>query len=185
VNKVLFYYTLFCRVILIKISITLIISSFSKQLDINSLSLSVPSIIFILIVAGINCFYFYPFVLANLAAGISKVATIFNYLMEGIEIGLSIIIIRERGIRYTGLFDLTDPSGSKLRNFYWFNMGHFEIKHVNLNNNIICVLVPLTRNILTPLEAYGVRQTAMRYVIMNNPTHSCFRNTVRIPYSVY
>lgn len=61
-NLTAFFYTLFCKVVLIRIVVTLVISAYTKKLSLNSFSLSVSSIIFIFILGGIYFYCTIPFV---------------------------------------------------------------------------------------------------------------------------
>ena len=71
VNLTLFYYALFCKLVLLKIVITLVISAFTKEFHLNSFSLNVSTVIIIFILGGINFYHILPFVKVVLPAALS------------------------------------------------------------------------------------------------------------------
>jgi hypothetical protein len=77
-NLTSFFYTLFCKVVLIRIVVTLVISAYTKEFKLNSFSLSVSSVIFIFILGGINFYYVIPLVKFILALGLTNATNIFN-----------------------------------------------------------------------------------------------------------
>ena len=60
-NLTSFCYTIFCKVVLTRIVVTIIISTYTKQFNLKNFSLSVSSVIFIFILAGINSLLYYSF----------------------------------------------------------------------------------------------------------------------------
>ncbi|RMZ69662.1 hypothetical protein GMOD_00010333 [Pyrenophora seminiperda CCB06] len=84
-NLTSFFYTLFCKVVFMKTITTLVISFYTKELSLNSLSLSVPSVIFIFILGGINCYYFIPLVKNIIGIGLINADTILKNIITKIE----------------------------------------------------------------------------------------------------
>jgi len=84
-NLTSFFYTLFCKVVLIRIVVTLVISAYTKQFSLNSFSLSVSSVIFIFILAGINFYYIIPLVKFIIGLGLTNATNMFNRISLFIE----------------------------------------------------------------------------------------------------
>ena len=84
-NLTSFFYTLFCKLVLIRIVVTLVISAYTKKFSLNSFSLSVYSVIFIFILGGINFYYILPFVKFILGVGLTNATNIFNKICLFIE----------------------------------------------------------------------------------------------------
>jgi hypothetical protein len=78
VNLTLFYYALFCKLVLLKIVITLVISAFTKEFHLNSFSLNVSTVIIIFILGGINFYHILPFVKVVLGQSLTNTTNMLN-----------------------------------------------------------------------------------------------------------
>lgn len=110
-NLALFCYTIFCRVVLIKLVVALVISAYTRKFKLAHFSLSVPSVVIIFTLGGFNCYYLIPFINFTLELSLTNATYMFNK---------------------TNL--LISNTSSKIFDSYTFKYLASYVKNLNMNN---------------------------------------------------